>query len=683
MRSRKNNSGQALLLTISAISLGVAITVYAFLAGTSTSRENARLAATNIDVSQREDVLMRSILHKTAEGIQAGQTWDSILNNALTETGATSYINPSDLTVLFPNQTVVRENIADTTGSASAILKGFTGTGFTGLIPFAGATGLSSSTTYASTRPPLLQYPLGTVGESADRLLGLDPVTTPQNLFFKATYLAANAATPSSRSVSDRWAQLTYPNIRFGLERPGDPFIARRVWWAIPVQFKSSSGGYTGDYKSGNVQGYAPHTANYVLSVYDFPSQLPIKVSGSVNAVIGQEATSETWGNTDPNGTGSVKIDGSIYGDSVQLNGSTFKGNISSRFGVNVAGTSTVSGETFSDNTYADLGIRETRDTARSVVTIGAPPVSASSDGGKVLLASLASGDSFLRSVANPAPWDLYSRPYYRCPVRIIIGPPANGKISITIYSQTAPGKPDAIMGVPDPTVVLGVPSVGWNLPQQFTVAYPPTTTTPTAIDSYGALQLAKTNVGDPNLDKNLLLIDLSKLPTKGLLLPGLVPLSPDKMYAVYVGYQPTQPSDSDGPNGIDANLAISLTNCKDLSAYTSGFSIVTKQRLYFQSDFNNPTAGTVQPTSIYAKEVRYSVNPSVPSINFGGQLDIDQLNNTTATAINPLAATSGSNTQISFSQRQFNLSQIKSPSKVPPITRMNLLFTIQKEYTN
>jgi len=37
----------------------------------------------------------------------------------------------------------------------------------------------------------------------------------------------------------------------------------------------------------------------------------------------------------------------------------------------------------------------------------------------------------------------------------------------------------------------------------------------------------------------------------------------------------------------------------------------------------------------------------------------------------------------ISFTQRQFNLYQIKNPLMVPPITRMNLLFTIEKEYTN
>src|ERR1700736_160031 len=100
-RPKRSESAQALILTICVISLAVSITLYAFLSATATSRENARLAASKTDISQREDLLMRSILHKFAEGIVAGQTWDTILNNALSEMRASTYINPTDLTALF------------------------------------------------------------------------------------------------------------------------------------------------------------------------------------------------------------------------------------------------------------------------------------------------------------------------------------------------------------------------------------------------------------------------------------------------------------------------------------------------------------------------------------------------------------------------------------------------------
>jgi hypothetical protein len=675
MRPKRNESGQALILTICVISLAVSITLYAFLAGTATSRENVRLSASKIDVSQREDVLMRAILHKTAEGMLAGQTWDTILNSALSEMRASSYIDPSDLTVLFPGQNIVPANLADSNAGASAFLPGFTGTLFTGLIPYAGTTGVQSATPYAAILPPLLQYPGGSSQETADRTAGQDPVTSPHYLFFKALYSTANTSTPTALSTSNRWGQLTYPNIRFGLEHPGDTFIARRVWWPIQVQFTSSSGGYVGSYNLGNQQGYAAQNVKYILSVYDFPSQLPIKVSGSVNAVIGQEATSETWGNTSTSSTGNVKIDGSIYGDSVQLNGSTFTGNISARRALSVQQSSTVGSETFSDNTYADLGARETKDTTRG---IGAPPVSVSGDGGKVLLTSLASGDNFLTSATTPTPWDLYSRPYYRCPVRIIVsyvGPVSGtgaGNITLKVEAQKSPGKPDALVGVPDPAT--GDPL--WTVTTYSKIDGTASTTIP---NTNGALQFTTTATGDPNGEMNLLQIDLSKL-------PGLVGLTQATMYAVYAGYQPDQPLSTNG------SLAISLVGTKDLSAFTSGFSIVTKQRLYFQGDFNQVKLTTpldpdltddqYPPTSIYAQEVRYGVNQVMPTLNFQGRLDLDQSSTSTATQINPLAAASGSNTPISFSQRQFNLLQIKHPKMVPPITRLNLLFTIEKEYT-
>jgi len=674
-KNKRNQSGQALILTICVISLAIAITLFAFLSSTSTSREIARLSASKIDINQREDVLMRAILHKTAEGMIAGKTWDSILNGALSEIRASTYINPNDLTVLFPGQNIIPANLADSTVALSAILPGFTGAGLTGLIPYAGTGGVSSSTSGTSIRPALLQYPGGSSQENIDRAAGQDPVTTPQYLFFKSIYSPGNASTPSLLSPSNRWGALSYPNIRFGLEHPGDTFIARRVWWSIPVQFTSSSGSYVGTYSKGSQQGYTAQTVNYILSVYDFPSQLPIKVSGSVNAVIGQEATSESWGNTSTSSTGNVKIDGSIYADSVQLSGSSFTGNISARTTVNVQQTATVGSETFSDNTYADLGTRETKDTGRA---IGAPPVSAAGDGGKVMLTALASGDNFLTSATTPAAWDLYSRPYYRCPVRIIVssvGPVSGagaGNITLKIEAQKSPGNPDALIGLADPAAG----DSNWTVTQYSKTDGTASTTIP---NTNGALQFTTTATGDPSGEMSLLQIDMSKL-------PGLVGLTPATMYAVYVGYLPDQPLSTNG------NLAVSLSSTKDLHLFTSGFSIVTKQRLYFQEDFNqvkltnppdpDPTQDQYPPTSIYAQEVRYGVSKMMPALNFQGRLDMDQSSTSTATQINPLAAASGGNTQISFSQRQYNLLQIKNAKMVPPITRLNLLFTIEREYT-
>jgi hypothetical protein len=707
-RPKRSESAQALILTICVISLAVSITLYAFLSATATSRENARLAASKTDISQREDLLMRSILHKFAEGIVVGQTWDTILNNALSEMRASTYINPTDLTALFPGQNVVPANLADSNAGVSRLIPGFTGAGFSGMIPYAGVTNISNvdsgNPAKSGTLPPLLQYGLLPGQEAADRLLGQDPVTIPQYMFFKSVYSIANALTPSLLSPSNRWGALTYPNIRFGLERPGDPFMARRIWWRIPVQFTSSFGGYTGSYKNGDQHGYtSSKPVNYIISVYDFPSQLPIKVGGSVNALIGQEATGESWGNTSTSTTGNVKIDGSVYGDSVQLSGSTFTGNISARTGVSVQQSATVGSETFSDNTYADLGVRETKDTSRSVVA-GVPPVSAAGDGGKVLLTSLASSDAFfMRASGTPTLWDLYSRPYYRCPIRIIItNIDAAGNISLTVQaliSAVAPltslqslnvvMNPDALLGVADP-VISGTLTAGvWNLVGGWKILPLTIGTAAPYLDLTGALQKTTTATGDPSGEMPLLEIDVSKLFNS--LLTGLgLGVGP---CAIYIGYKPANPISDNG------NLAIALLGTSDLHLLftnpltgASGLSIVTKQRLYILGDFNqvkltnppdtDPTHDQYPPTSLYAPEIRFGVNPLQPTINLKGRIDVDHGSTSTATQINPLAATSGSNSQIAFSQRQYNLTRIYNPKMVPPITRLNLLFTIEKEYT-
>jgi hypothetical protein len=704
-RPKRSESGQALILTICVISLAVSITLYAFLSATATSRENARLAAAKIDISQREDLLMRALLHKTAEGMIAGQTWDTILNNALNEMRASTYINPADLTVLFPAQNVVPANLADSNAGVSTLIPGFTGAGFSGLIPYAGSNIISADSgnpAKSGTLPPLLQYGVLPGQEAADRLLGQDPVTTPQYMFFKSVYSNSFPFVPSLLSPSNRWGALTYPNIRFGLQRPGDPFMARRIWWRVPVQFTSSFGGYTGTYKNGDQRGYtASKPVNYILSVYDFPSQLPIKVGGSVNAVIGQEATSESWGNTGTSSTGNVIIDGSIYGDSVQLSGSTFTGNISARTGVSVQQSSTVGSETFSDNTYADLGVREAKDTSRS---IGAPPVSSAGDGGKVLLASLASSDAFfMRASGTPTLWDLYSRPYYRCPIRIIISSiDAAGNISLTVEalaSAVAPltslqslnvvMNPDALLGVADPVISGNLTSGVWNLVGGWKILPLTIGTAAPYLDLTGTLQKTTTATGDPSGEVPLLEIDVSKL-FNGLLAGLGLGVGP---VAIYIGYAPDQPISNNG------NLAIALLGTSDLHALftnpltgASGLSIVTKQRLYILGDFNQvkltkpPDTNTAHdqypPTSLYAPEIRFGVNPLQPTINLKGRIDVDHGSTSTATQINPLAATSGSNSQIAFSQRQYNLTRIYDPRMVPPITRLNLLFTIEKEYT-
>ena len=100
-------------------------------------------------------------------------------------------------------------------------------------------------------------------------------------------------------------------------------FIARRVWWRIPLVYnparmtQEDQGGATPIYR------YPSATANYVLSVYEIPSQLPI--SGNANLQIGNNADGTTWGSGVTISGMTLGSQGSIYASQIQLAGGTYE----------------------------------------------------------------------------------------------------------------------------------------------------------------------------------------------------------------------------------------------------------------------------------------------------------------------------------------------------------------------
>src|SRR5713101_1027829 len=95
-------------------------------------------------------------------------------------------------------------------------------------------------------------------------------LTTPQEFFLGSQYTGLSAAV-TKLSLSNRWGLLIYPNIRFGYKQPGNLFIARRIWWRIPLVYQTAQQTVE-DQVGVNRYPFAP--ANYVLSVYEIPSQL-------------------------------------------------------------------------------------------------------------------------------------------------------------------------------------------------------------------------------------------------------------------------------------------------------------------------------------------------------------------------------------------------------------------------
>jgi hypothetical protein len=673
LRQKRNDRGAALVLTVSIIGLAFIVTIAAFLVGASVSQNTERLASAKIDIATREDTLMRAILQQTATGMLPGnngvtgstQNWTTIMTNATTLVRATSYVDPAEVTTLFPSGGVIPANMADTGGTPLGIFQGYIQE-----VPFGGTSNVNNvvtGTAYIPAIQPRLMTWFG--GENA-ALSASTAITYPQEFYLGSQYAGpSSAALPLS--LSNRWAKLTYPNIRFGYKPPGDlGFIARRVWWRIPVVYQTTQ--RTVEDQAGIVR-FPSFPSNYILSVYEIPSQLPI--SGNANIQIGTNVDGTAWG------TG-VQIAGSIYGGQIQLAGGTYGTSsnpvsVSARQQVNVTNSASVAGETFADNTYNNMGVRETKDLTRPIATtgtkqIGAAPVSVAADDGKLLIVPAMPGNNFYMSAPGaPTHWDLYARPYYKSRIRIII----SGTNSTLIYNPAASPQINTAAGaitvkvivLPDtsalPDRILGVPDSGGTTFVQASYAaggLPP------------YMIYTSTGTGT-SADRNILVIDIGAMVTA--LGPGLQ----SQLYSIYIGSNPTT---EPATPSTAADPGIAINDTKDLSAFTSGLSIVTNQTLYLLDSVNQGT--TKPPVSIYAPDIRYGISGVNPTVNLTGQVSVDPAS-TTSSPASPLSFVDADGVSIptSSASNTFSLSEITDPKLVPPIVRLNLLFTIEKERSN
>jgi hypothetical protein len=166
---------------------------------------------------------------------------------------------------------------------------------------------------------------------------------------------------------------------------------------------------------------------------------------------------------------------------------------------------------------------------------------------------------------------------------------------------------------------------------------------------------------------------------------------SPAQLYSIYIGSNPavepaTPPSPLPPPY---AEPGIAITGASDLSAFSNGLSIVSNQTLYLLDAFNQ--GATQYATSIFAPDVRYGISGNTPaSTTVVGQVSVDQASPLTQaspapTPGSPLQFLDAAGNKVSTSTNTFTLTEITDPTalQMPPITRLTLLFTIERERTN
>ena len=696
----------ALIVAVSVVGLAFVVTVGAFLLLGSLNQDTSRVVSSKIDIASREETLVRAIVQQTALGMQPGNnsTWTTIMTNSVNLVGATTYVDPAQVTQIFGANTPIVVNTGDTGGTTLGIFNSYQNSE----VPYGGTSGVASlDTPYDGTvEPPQLLWVNNT------NINATTAVTNPLQ-FLLGSQPATTGSTTPPISPSGRWGQLTYPNIRFGFMRPGDTMVGRRVWWRIPVVYQTTEqtqeqiqAGLSANGVN-RVDRYPAAPVNYILSVYEIPSQLPI--TGNANIQLGQYADGSSWGNTTSSTnplyiSSSSSSSGSIYGDSVQLNGGTYYGGIGSKWNTNVVSSASVAGETYADNTFNDLGVREVRDLARTAGA-GAAPVSVAGDNGKVVLLPVLPGLDFYHPASGtPAAWDLYARPYYHSQIRITISGTNStlnylagvtnttgtaGAITVTInYLPDTAGKPDAMFGVSDS-------AAGWTTRtyQQTSNGGGPGSnkgngslvrTDDGSNSSCNFLLYTSTNSGVSAQDQNILEIDLQNMYSS-------LGLSQSQCYSIYV-YAPIGQNTSNNAYAQDAtvaNVGVWMADTDDLGFFTHGLSVVSPQRVYLTGNFNNGGSGqtgttnTKIATSIYTPDLRYGIDGIPAQITLVGQISISQTTQNSATAVNPLAFVNAANSSIVGTGNSYQLNALTDPTKLPPIMRLNLLFTVEKERPN
>lgn len=640
-----------------------------------------------IDYRQKEDALLRALVAEVpnkaigammpnSAGNAVNFSWDTIFTTAIAEANAEGALDTAVVNSFGING-IISANTANTATLLPAnfvsIIAG------DGTLVGPGCTynaGLLSSSISAKLPPPL-DY----AGNTGDDKLG--PIISTGK-----TYPAGTVGLGAKVTSWPIYNMVPYPNIRFGFSTQGQYFIAKRNWWAFSLTFGQgvSLTNNTGTPSSA----LTTVTKNYVLSIYEMPSQLAISAGSILN--LGRYADGSNWANT--------IVDGGVFGTEVNAGGVALIGNAKISARRSLTGNATVGGIPVAAG-FDALGTREVRQAATGTDYYGASLVGNS---GKVAVLPLSQGDQFLQmegsipggTSLSPTGWFEYAMGARQCAMQIEIrevegGGAGNlnrnkpvwvrfhylaGGVSTFQDFKESDGTWDNQDRDINPTA-LDIPFYCENL--GLVVGTGPGTGFP-ALYKYPALAI-KINeeipptprfanflaaIGADGLDVNDSLAVWSNTTQAGVNAPII-------------------------PSG-EHDLGVVLRGGSDMRGFTNGFSLVTDHRVYLPEDLNQenipapggsglPGGYVLYPAvSIFAAEKRFGINPGgVSSVTVDGQLT--SLQEDDGTVVNPLDLETGGGLGLAVGTgiTSANLSQLLAPCQLPPVNKMTWLVVIEE----
>ena len=659
-----------------------------------------------VDYSEKEEAILRSIvaiapnrairamqsLSNSSSTIREPLRWQNIFTEALVLANARQSISSQVMTALG-STTPLRSNTGDAALSdASLIFKGLNSEG-----GYASA-GINRS---LGTGYPVPLSCTNTTDKANDVLY---PLITGNKTY--GTLAQSGVSLPVDSYPN--FNIVTYPNINFGYARPGQPFVAKRNWWGFSVDLAEPDWAATGATKS---------RRNFVLSIYEIPSQLAISSASFME--LGQYASGAAWQN--------VTISGGIFAGSAQVDGTTALSALATRRGSALSAGTTVGGQSFTGDPLTP-GVRE----AYQLTQGNFFPVSLASESGRAAFIPINRGVDFFdrlthaaeTSVLSSTTWNNYSVGALQCAMRldVIQAVSATNKTPTVLRFSYLKAGVRTDLSLPLTTgVASGLPA-GYIYACEENQTYNfKTTVVDLAYGKngyYGYLTARSGSVtfnnatfGDPLVGTVKSGYFRPSYPFEIKALPSgktCIAIYP-KRFAAFLtalGADSTAVNNSLVVNVdytvatgsafltkpsipcTDLDYGVILQECDDLSSFTKGFSLVTNLRLYVGEDFNvvamappsgyTPSGSYYPPCSLFAPEKRYGVSMDPFGVRFSGRIG-SLASETATTPVRPLDSKAVSGNTLGNSQIQVNLIPITHPADLPPITMMNWLVLLEE----
>jgi len=496
---------------------------------------------------------------------------------------------------------------------------------------------------------------------------------------------------------------IPYPKIHFGYAQPGQPFVAKRNWWAFSMDLSDNTD---------NLTGMLRFERDFVLSIYEIPSQLAISAAAFTN--IGQHADGTAWQNT--------SIEGGVFASKAQVQGPVAFDRLSGRRGIAVDQDAVVGGESFTGDLFAP-GVREEFELQNQEFF----PLFLSSESGRAVFIPINRGVEFFDryrlqpedNTVSPTKWNDYSVGAKQCAMYldvVEVNTPEDQFPVALKFSYMVGGVRQEM------TVPVTLPSVG--LPPGYVkvcnehdtvffdhpvdVAYGAKGKFYFQSGVSGSITFDNARFGDPIWGTFKAGYAKASYPWEVKELHGYKPcieLYPERIpeflawihadgpevnssLCINVDYvsdtdihQPAYPC-------LDTDIGVILKECGDLTGFAKGFSLVTNLRLYIGDDFNvvetSPPAGSglatpyYPPASLFSPEKRYGTEVDPYRLAIKGQMG-SLAGDDALQPVRLLDLKLGSEADAPTDRIEVNLKAISHPAALPPINMMNWLVVIEE----